>query len=93
MDRTGPWNEALESLSEALVGKNFCDANEFLCNQVKLTSSRRGMGQLLTRAEPWPVVMADGFDDTAAFTCLLEPWPLVLDDPILFTDFDRYAEI
>ena len=26
-----------------------------------------------------------------AFTCLLEPWPL--DDPILFTDFDRYAEI
>ena len=24
------------------------------------------MGQLLTRAEPWPVVMADGVDDTAA---------------------------
>ena len=28
-------------------------------------AAREG-GQLLTRAEPWPVVMADGVDDTAA---------------------------
>ena len=39
-------------------------SNEFFCNQVKLTSSRDGAAEL-TRAEPWPVVMADGVDDTA----------------------------
>ena len=32
---------------------------------MKLTSSQEDGGELLTRAEPWPVVMADGVDNTA----------------------------